>query len=38
MIVEFGQSADLMKHMNISPYVKGKKMQLKDQKLRKYYV
>ena len=38
MIVEFGQSTDLMKHLNISPYVKGKKLQLKDKKLKKYYV
>jgi hypothetical protein len=38
MIVEFGQSADLMKQLNISPYIKGKKQQLKDEKLRKYYV
>jgi hypothetical protein len=38
MIIEYGQSADLLKELNISPYVKGKKLQLKDEKVRRYYV
>lgn len=38
MIIEFGLSADIQGLLNISPYVKGKKMQLKDEKITKYYV
>lgn len=38
MIIEYGQNADIQSLINISPYVKGKKMKLKDEVITKYYV